>query len=110
VQQPVAAARWPPVTLPQMVGAGVCEWASPERNRAYMWWKSPDHWAVEVHKFALRTGEAEVVETVTYFQSEAGSPVLQMTEEVILHICQKVRREIPVLICPCRHCSLAHSH
>jgi hypothetical protein len=73
-----------------MVAAGVCEWTSPERNRAYFWWKSPDQWASDLHKFALRTGEAEVVETVNYFQSEAGSPVLAMSEDVILRICQTV--------------------
>ncbi len=74
----------------QMAGAGVCEWTSPDRNRAFIWWKSPDEWANELHKFALRTGEAEVVETVAYFESEAGSPVLGMPEEVILRICQTV--------------------
>jgi hypothetical protein len=74
----------------QMVGAGVCEWTSPDRNRAFIWWKSPDEWANELHKYALRTGEAEIVETVAYFESEAGSPVLGMPEEVILRICQTV--------------------
>jgi hypothetical protein len=74
----------------QMVGAGVCEWTSPDRTRAFIWWKSPDEWANELHKYALRTGEAEVVETVAYFESEAGSPVLGMQEEVILRICQTV--------------------
>jgi hypothetical protein len=74
-----------------MVGAGVCEWTSPERNRAYIWWKSPDEWANDVHKFAMKTGEVEVVETVKYFHSEAGSPVLSMDDEIIVRICQTVR-------------------
>ncbi len=74
----------------QMVGAGVCEWTSPDRTRAFIWWKSPDEWANELHKYALRTGEAEVVETVAYFESEAGSPVLGMQEEVILRVCHTV--------------------
>ena len=57
----------------------------------FVWWKSADEWANDVHRFALRTGEVEVVETVNYFQTEAGSPVLAMAEEVILRISQTVR-------------------
>ena len=52
-----------------------------------------------MHRFALRTGEVEVVETVNYFQTEAGSPVLAMPEEVILRICQTVRTALRVLRC-----------
>jgi hypothetical protein len=89
----------------QMVGAGVCEWASSERNRAFIWWKSPDQWASDLHKFALRTGEAEVVETINYFQSEAGSPVLGMSDEVILRICQTVHDVYQFFCCPCHFMS-----
>jgi hypothetical protein len=97
-----------PVIHVQMVGASVCEWTSAERNRAFFWWKSPDQWASDVHKFALRTGEAEVVETVNYFQSEAGSPVFEMPEEVILRICQTVRDLRCIVQCRC--CSSSESH
>ena len=74
-----------------MVGAGVCEWSSPDKTRAFIWWKSLDEWANDIQKFAFRTGEVEVVETVTHFQTEAGSPVAGMSEEVILRICNSVR-------------------
>lgn len=85
----------------QMVGAGVCEWTSPERNRAFIWWKSPEEWANDLHRFAMRTGEVDVVETMTTVMSEAGSPLLSMSEEEVLRICQAVRAFL-FLCCACQ--------
>jgi len=84
-----------------MVGAGVCEWSSPDKTRAFIWWKCLDEWANDIQKFAFRTGEVEVVETVTHFQTEAGSPVAGMSEEVILRICNSVRTafRLPAACC-----------
>jgi hypothetical protein len=88
-----------------MVAAGVCEWTSAERNRAFIWWKSPDDWANDLMKFALGTGEIEVVETLQHFRTEAGSPVLHMAEEVILRICQTVSAEF-LFPCATHGCNL----
>ena len=78
----------------------------------FVWWKSADEWANDVHRFALRTGEVEVVETVNYFQTEAGSPVLAMAEEVILRISQTVRAALRFVCCaqlrPFRSCLCTH--